>query len=112
MRQDFFSHINADLNINVQFVGVDNIPIEITDTDQFYFYVAKDLTSSVIQTLSLENGIEIIDSGQGTIAIKFSPQYDEGFGDFDLYYQLVCDLDSKKWVALEGKIFISPSLLD
>lgn len=111
MRKDFFAHLNTNLTFNVNFVDQNNNPIDISDSS-FLFSVAKDYTSETLQTLSLNNGIEIVDSNTATISVNFLPSSNSGFGDFNLNYQLLSTINNQSWVALEGIIYITPSLND
>lgn len=111
MKKDLFVYLNETKRINFQVLDENGAPIDF-DTTAVLFQTAKEFYTNLIESLTIGDGLTIIDEQNAVIELQLTPTYDCGYRPDQHVYQLIYqDINSGAiTVCLSGRLFIDPTI--
>lgn len=112
MKKNLFVHLNETLTIMVQILDKDGNPVVLNDYD-VEFSTSLENSTEAIETLTISEGIEIIDENAAIVEIKISALIEKGYQNRQHMYQLTTTNkdNNEMLVCLTGRLFISAIIL-
>lgn len=108
IRKDIFVHSGTELRIEGTVKYANNQPVNLTDGD-VSFVMAYDTTATA-ESFQFD---AVITSGEdGQFSLIKEATKENGFGNRNLMYQIyVTPVDHIPFVAVEGNLYVTPSLI-
>lgn len=109
MKKNLFVHLNETLTLMVQILDKDGVPIVIDDYE-IELSTALENSITAIETLTIGNGITVIDDSIAIVEIKLTADISKGYQSRQHMYQLttVNKATDEMLVCLSGRLFIEP----
>lgn len=110
MNKDLFAYLNATVSIQTQLLDTSGVPIDL-NAKSVYFKTAKEFATLEIESYSIGNGVSIIDSANGIIAVQLNLSTVKGYSAKQFVYQIsTVNASDEMSVHQDGRLFINPTI--